>query len=242
VPTSSEFPFLVSPTLLTGVLAFLAHRPSPPLDFLILKNRHAAYRLGRKSLGLFRQMIGRGLRPAPDKSDVVILDHSGGVHRHGRPDDHIEWTLETDKRAVNPTHESRKAAAPKNADPFCSCPACGLIRGRGMACDACGWQPKPRGRDVEVINGDLIELGKIGPVTEEQKITFYRELRGFQARARRKDGQPYHPRWAAAQHKDKFKSWPPWSWDSFEPLEPTLATLRWIKHRQIAYAKRRGAA
>jgi len=173
----------------------------------------------------------------PQAERDAILDH-----RHGRPDDHIEWTLETDKRAVNPTHESRKAAAPKNADPFCSCPACGLIRGRGMACDACGWQPKPRGRDVEVINGDLIELGKIGPVTEEQKITFYRELRGFQARARRKDGQPYHPRWAAAQHKDKFKSWPPWSWDSFEPLEPTLATLRWIKHRQIAYAKRRGAA
>jgi superfamily II DNA or RNA helicase len=195
-----------------------------------------------KSLGLFRQMIGRGLRPAPGKTDVIILDHSGGVHRHGRPDDHIDWTLEPDKRAVNPTHESSKAAAPKHADPFCECPACGLLRGRGLGCDACGWQPKPRGRDVEVINGDLIELGKIGPITEQQRITFYCELRGFQRTARRKDGQPYHPRWPAAQYKDKFGSWPPWSWDNHEPLAPTLATLRWIKHRQIAYAKRRGAA
>jgi hypothetical protein len=106
---------------------------------------------------------------------------------------------------------------------------------------AAAW-PKPRGRDVDVIDGELIELGKIGPITEEQKITFYRELRGFQTTARRKDGQPYHPRWAAAQYKDKFKSWPPWSWDGHEPLAPTLATLRWIKHRQIAYAKRRSAA
>jgi superfamily II DNA or RNA helicase len=32
-----------------------------------------------RSLGLFRQMIGRGLRPADGKSDVIILDHSGGV-------------------------------------------------------------------------------------------------------------------------------------------------------------------
>jgi superfamily II DNA or RNA helicase len=180
-----------------------------------------------KSLGLFRQMIGRGLRPAPDKTDVIILDHSGGVHRHGRPDDHIEWTLETDKRAVNEIHESRKAAAPRNADPFCDCPACGLIRGRGMGCDACGWQPKPRGRDVEVADGELVELGKAGVITESERIAFYCELRGYQRTARKKDGSPYHPRWAAAQFKDKFQSWPPWKWDGFESRAPTPATLRW---------------
>jgi len=26
----------------------------------------------------------RVLRPAPGKSDAIILDHSGAVHRHGR--------------------------------------------------------------------------------------------------------------------------------------------------------------
>ena len=62
-----------------------------------------------RSLGLFRQMIGRGLRPAEGKSDIIILDHSGGVYRHGRPDDVIEWVLDTDKRATNRTHEARIA-------------------------------------------------------------------------------------------------------------------------------------
>src|SRR5262249_19324894 len=62
-----------------------------------------------RSLGLFRQMIGRGLRPAEGKSDVIVLDHGGGVHRHGPPDDVIEWTLDTDRKATNPTHDARIA-------------------------------------------------------------------------------------------------------------------------------------
>ena len=193
-----------------------------------------------RSFGLYLQMLGRGLRPAPDKTDCVVLDHSGGCHRHGRPDDPIEWTLEADSKVLNKVHEARKARVQKNADPFCDCPQCGLIRGRGMACDACGWAPKPRGRDVEVIDGDLVELGK--PRAEIDRQSFYAELMGYQRTARKRDGSPYHPRWAAAQFKDKFGSWPPWAWDGHDPLAPSPATLRWVKHRQIAYAKRRNAA
>lgn len=194
-----------------------------------------------RSLGLFRQMIGRGLRPAEGKDDVVILDHSGGVHRHGRPDDHIEWTLETDCRAANKVHEARKAAAPKNTDPFCECPACQHIRQRGMACDNCGWEPKPRGRDVEVIDGELVELGKTASLElEAERKIFYAELRGFQQTARRKDGSPYARGWAANQYRTRLGSFPPWSWNDLPTATPTLSTLRWIKHRQIAWAKRNG--
>ena len=205
--------------------------------------------LGRptRSLGLFRQMIGRGLRPAEGKDDVVILDHSGGVHRHGRPDDPIEWTLETDRKAANKVHESRKAAVPKNTDPFCECAACGQIRMRGMACDNCGWQPKPRGRDVEVIDGELVELGKRASLeSEAERKIFYAELRGFQQTARKRDGSPYANGWAANQYRGRLGSFPPWSWNDLPTATPSLSTLRWIKHRQIAWAKRnntmRGAA
>jgi superfamily II DNA or RNA helicase len=40
-----------------------------------------------KKMGLFRQMIGRVLRPAVGKSDAIIIDHSGAVFRHGFPED-----------------------------------------------------------------------------------------------------------------------------------------------------------
>ena len=47
--------------------------------------------------GLYRQMVGRGLRPAEGKSHLVVLDHSGAIYRHGCVEDSIAWTLESDK-------------------------------------------------------------------------------------------------------------------------------------------------
>jgi DNA repair protein RadD len=39
-----------------------------------------------KSVGLYVQMVGRGLRPHPDKEDVLILDLSNNCSTHGDPD------------------------------------------------------------------------------------------------------------------------------------------------------------
>jgi superfamily II DNA or RNA helicase len=191
-----------------------------------------------KSLLLYRQMIGRGLRTAPDKKDCIILDHAGAVHRHGLPTDPLEWTLHTDKRALNKTHDRRKS---EHKDPFCECKACGHLRMRGYACTNCGWEPKPRANGIDYIDQDLVELGQTQR-SELDRVTFYRELRGFQHTARRKDGSQYNPKWPACQYRDKFGSWPPFSWNNYPPIEPTPPTLRWIQHRRIAFAKRRSAA
>ncbi len=180
-------------------------------------------------------MIGRGLRPAEGKSDIVILDHSGGVHRHGRPDDAIEWTLDHDQARINPAHEARVA---EHRDPFCECTACGHLRMRGMACDNCGWEPKPYGRDVDYVDQDLVELSSTfnGP-TQVDKMAFYAELRGYQKNAKKKDGSSYSQGWAAQQFKKKFGHYPPWDWNNRPTTQPTLATQRWIKSRIIAWAK-----
>jgi hypothetical protein len=195
-----------------------------------------------RSLGLFRQMIGRGLRPAERKNDVIILDHSGGVHRHGRPDDVIEWVLDSDKRATNPTHEARIAKT-GGSDPFCECKACGHLRMKGMACDNCGWQPKPPARAVEYIDGDLVPLGDPPIVrSDAERRIFYAELRGYQQNARKRDGTPYANGWAAQQFKTKFGYFPPWAWNNDAPMTPSFATERWIKSRIIAWAKARQAS
>ena len=193
-----------------------------------------------RSLGLFRQMIGRGLRPAEGKTDVIVLDHSGGVYRHGRPDDVIEWTLDTDSKAINVTHEARLA---EHHDPFCECSQCGHLRMRGKACDNCGFEPKPKPRAVEYLDGELIELGTTAQSasTEADKLIFYRELRGFQQTARKKDGSQYVAGWAAHQFKKKHGYFPPWAWNHQPVMAPSPATCRWIKSRQIAWAKGRAA-
>jgi len=60
-----------------------------------------------RKMGLYRQMIGRVLRPAPNKADAIVLDHSGAVFRHGFAEDHVEWTLSPDRRAESADHQER---------------------------------------------------------------------------------------------------------------------------------------
>jgi superfamily II DNA or RNA helicase len=191
-----------------------------------------------KSLLLFLQMIGRGLRAAPpDKKNCIILDHAGACNRHGGPDDPIIWTLDKDERAANKAHEARKS---EHKEPFCECPQCGEMRLRGFGCDACGWEPKPRGQGIDYIDDNLIELGN----TERQHIdqlAFYRQLRGYAANKLTKSGAPYSPKWAAHKFKEKFGHFPPWAWNDHSGIEPSDATLRWVRSRQIAYAKARAA-
>ena len=57
-------------------------------------------------MGLYRQMIGRVLRPAEGKPDAIILDHSGAVFRHGFVEDPVEWTLDPDRHAESPAHDA----------------------------------------------------------------------------------------------------------------------------------------
>ncbi len=51
-----------------------------------------------KSLSLYLQQVGRALRPKPDGSRAVILDHVGNVNLHGSPKTPRVWTLDAKKR------------------------------------------------------------------------------------------------------------------------------------------------
>lgn len=64
-----------------------------------------------KSLGMHLQQCGRVLRPKPDGSRAVILDHVGNVHNHGMPCASREWSL-----AIKP-----KKSTPA---PMATCKAC----------------------------------------------------------------------------------------------------------------------
>ena len=46
-----------------------------------------------KSLSLYLQMVGRGLRPKKDGGDCLILDLAGNAFEHGLPEDTSEWSL-----------------------------------------------------------------------------------------------------------------------------------------------------
>jgi len=181
-----------------------------------------------KSLGLYRQMIGRGLRPAPGKADCLILDHAGAVFQHGFPDDPISWTLAEDRRAENKTHASRgKHGAPALVD----CPECRAIRFQGQPCPACRWRPRSKPAAVEVADGDLgrVERDRAVTAVTQDRLRFYAMLLYIAAE------RGYQRGWAGHKFKEKFGSWP--SWRFVDPLPPDDAVRAWVRSRAIAYAK-----
>jgi len=47
-----------------------------------------------KKMGLYRQMVGRVLRPAPGKFNAIVLDHSGAIAQWRRDKTIIGWRIE----------------------------------------------------------------------------------------------------------------------------------------------------
>lgn len=181
-----------------------------------------------KSLMLWLQMLGRGLRPAPGKSDCVLLDHSGSVHMHGFAADPREWTLDGTMALAAPAKGARgEISTPKVIE----CPECHACFSGTRVCPECGYYLAPRGRPAETRAGTLVEMdaGLAPEVVDQQK--FHRELRAIGKERGYKDG------WASNKYKDRFAKWPPWLWNTLEPLVPTMETRRWVKSRQIAWAK-----
>lgn len=85
-----------------------------------------------KSEGLYVQMVGRALRPAPGKAHAIVLDHGYNVVRHGHP---------LDTRAAN--MDGRKAdkrsedAVLREAGPRI-CSTCLFLNGPGSTECRCG--------------------------------------------------------------------------------------------------------
>jgi superfamily II DNA or RNA helicase len=183
-----------------------------------------------QSLMLYLQMLGRGLRIADGKADCIVLDHSGAVHQHGLATDERHWTLDGHAALV---------PSPVRAKPMRSakeCPECHAVWDDGATCPECGFELRPKGRMVDTLAGDLVELGAGERPEVLERRVFYAELRGFAAE------RGYQPKWAACQFRDRFGAWPPWSWNTDPVAAPTRPTRGWIKSRWIAWRKARGRA
>jgi DNA repair protein RadD len=191
-----------------------------------------------RKLGLYRQMIGRVLRPAEDKPDAIILDHSGAVFRHGFVEDHVEWTLDPDRRAKSPKHEQRGQG--NGSSRLVECKNCGAVRVTGEPCFHCGHMPQPRPRAVDYMDGDLGLVDAKRRVKSDLSDPLVRgrwhAMLTYIARER-----DYKPGWIAHKFHEKFGAWPAWG-ASPDPIPPSPEVRSWVRSRQIAYAKSRRSA
>ena len=190
-----------------------------------------------KKMGLYRQMIGRVLRPAEGKADAIVLDHSGAVFRHGFVEDPVEWTLDPDRRAASPVHQRR---CEQPASRLLECSQCGAVRVAGEACFHCGFLPQRPPRPVPIRDGDLglvdrARRAKGNVYSPEERERWHAMLTWIASE------RDYKPGWAAHKYKEKFGAWPPWG----ARPQPIRADARSADHgcarRMIAYARRRVA-
>jgi DNA repair protein RadD len=189
-----------------------------------------------KSMGLYRQMVGRGLRPSPGKTNCLVLDHAGAVFQHGFVEDQVKWILDEDEKAETPAQEARQLTP---SSRLLECSQCAAVRTAGRPCPNCGHMPQRPGEHLAVIDGDLAHLDRRGNIhphqwSAEMKLDFQQQLVGIAVQRGYKLG------WASHKFKEKFGHWPRVS--DVEPKLPTPETLAWERSRRIAYAKAREKA
>lgn len=102
-----------------------------------------------KSLALYLQQVGRGMRPVPGKSELVVLDHAGNSIVHGLPEIPRRWSL-----------DGGCALAPRRgrvSKAFCT--SCAAVMPRGAeACRDCATPISAHERFVPHSNGLLSEV------------------------------------------------------------------------------------
>ena len=182
-----------------------------------------------RSYVMYLQMVGRSLRPAPNKKDTLIIDHSGSVYQHGFPEDTPAWILTEDKIDLVPKEEQ-----PIDKQPF-TCIKCDTVykpTKDNPECPNCAFVPTKKETELLIKEGRLVELKKekTEPTAIEKQI-FYSQLKHYGK------SKGFKPGWADWTFKEKYGHFPHTKKIGLKP--PTEEVKNFIKHLLIKKAKRR---
>jgi DNA repair protein RadD len=147
--------------------------------------------------GLYLQMVGRVLRPAPQKTHATLIDLCGSVHDHGPPDLDREYSLDG-KGISKPDREAIR-----------QCMSCGAVfRAGPAACPVCQVEMPRKPVVLPVaIGSDLVNLAdlpKLKPRTVTLSITAKFPSTCRECRGRIEQGQQIYwvPGVKGARHAD----------------------------------------
>ena len=88
-----------------------------------------------RSVVLYLQMAGRGMRPAPGKAAFTLIDHGRVVENLGLPTDDFGWSLD-DERNVNRSAADKHRAASIEQPRVCpECAYTWLVSEGGAVCE-----------------------------------------------------------------------------------------------------------
>ena len=176
-----------------------------------------------KSLMLYVQIVGRGLRRAVGKADCLVLDHSDTTLRLGFITD-IRWGP-LDDGLPNVANKRRKEAVEPQ-----QCFECHALMPKGeRRCPECGHEIKIVS-GVRVADGELIELGRTkADMAEKQE--WFSQLLGIAKQ------HGYQHGWVAHTYRRKFGKWPRGLAEIAKHAEPEVRN--YVRHLLIRHAKTR---
>lgn len=180
----------------------------------------------KSSLAEHIQILGRGLRIHPGKTECIVLDHSGNSVRFWKP---MHDFLEKGVTELDDGKKKERTKAVAGEKKPAKCPNCALVHDAMPECPSCGHSYK-KTQSIEHRQGSLHEVTgtKKGPTADEKRL-FLAQLRHIA------QDRSYKPGWATAKYREKFGDWPDNS--DTPPVEPTPAVLSWVRSRAIAFAK-----
>lgn len=182
-----------------------------------------------KSEMLYVQMIGRGLRRAPGKTECLILDHSDTTLRMG-------FVTDIHHEQLDDGTLSGKQKPPASEPKPKECPNCHYVRApKVRTCPACG-HVGATVSDVETVDGELVEMAaqrKANQAEWAAKVSFIAQLRAYAIQTGKADG------WVSNKFRAKHGVWPNDSRLKYAPPAGTISpeVRSWIRAQNIRYAK-----
>lgn len=199
-----------------------------------------------RSVVLYLQAVGRGMRPSDGKQFVTVIDHGRVVENLGLPTYDRDWSLDgqnVNARARDEMAERKSADEKPRECKECHC--MWLVTEEGADCPHCGWHPVVKAKPVQVTQADLAEINGLLADPAQMEI-FYAEACDWYANR-------WPDRWEAKQNSGRFWAWsqtrtrfkrpederiPSKFWQlPTRPASPE--TAGWLKSQMIRWSKRR---
>jgi superfamily II DNA or RNA helicase len=206
-----------------------------------------------RSLTMYLQMVGRGMRASPGKTHCLVIDHGHVVENLGLPHSDFGWTLDNSRNVSSDALKKQTRTNTSETPRTCGqCAVMWLVSEQGHACPSCGWMPAPKPKSIGVQEADLAELADDASRAtphDRQVIEFYREAIGWYGRRwpdRWRDRPKSGRWWAWNQTQEKFRlaetaRMPSAYWEA-DTLPPSPGVAGWLQHRVIKWARGRARA
>lgn len=186
-----------------------------------------------KSITKYMQMVGRGLRTHPGKSDCMVLDHAGAVDEIGFVDDPMPWTLDSRKKV----QEERQSKEYKQPDEM-KCPRCTATFKPAKQCPSCGEEMGATySRAIEAYEAELAEIDRKSRKAEQRSWSMDEKRRFYGMLRQHALNQGWSKGWAYHKYLERVGCKPSAEVEKAPKMQPDEETAAWIKHKQIQWAK-----